>query len=324
MSAHPPNHPAQPVRPGFTLRPLNDGDRAAYGEMVHAAFNAWYWRHGWGRDYFQCSPADAAVFYDVYNDLTPGRSFAAVDPDSDRLMGACFYHPRERHVSLGIMAVHPSHGGRGVGRALVNAIVRFTDEGGYPALRLVSSAMNMDSFSLYNRAGLVPRQSYHDMVITVPSGGHPGRHPLRDRVRPATVADVAAMGALELEVSGIRREPDYRYALANPRGGSRTAVCEDGHGGLDGWLIAVRHPAINMIGPGVARTEEAAAALILDQLEHFRGQTVLLVVPMNQRRLVETLYDWSARNVETHLFQARGEFQPFAGVSLPSFLPETG
>jgi hypothetical protein len=30
------------------------------------------------------------------------------------------------------------------------------------------------------------------------------------------------------------------------------------------------------------------------------------------------------RSVETHLLQVRGKFQPFNGVSLPSFLPETG
>jgi GNAT superfamily N-acetyltransferase len=316
--------PDSPSTPGFRLRALGDDDRAAYGELVHAAFNAWYWRHGWGRDYFPCTPADAAIFYDIYNDLTPGRSIAAVAAATGRLLGACFFHPRERHVSLGIMSVHPSYGGRGVGRALVNAIVDFTDQGGYAALRLVSSAMNMDSFSLYNRSGLVPVQAYHDMVIGVPPGGHTARHPARDRVRPATLADVSAMGALETEVSGIRRDLDYPYAIANPRDCLHADVCESVEGGLEGWMVGVRHPALNMLGPCVARTEEAAAALILAGLERYRGKAVLLLVPMDKRNLVQTLYGWGARNVETHLFQVRGEYQPFLGVSLPSFLPETG
>lgn len=56
----------------------------------------------------------------------------------------------------------------------------------------------------------------------------------------------------------------------------------------------------------------------------FRGGAALLAVPMERRHVVEALYDWGARNVETHLFQVRGQFQPFAGVNLPSFLPETG
>ncbi|MCX7184103.1 MAG: GNAT family N-acetyltransferase [Nitrosospira sp.] len=313
-----------PTSQSFILRPLHDDDRVAYGEMVHDAFNTWYWQHGWGRGYFQCSPADAAVFYDIYNDLTPGCSVAAFSQNSGQLLGACFYHPRERHVSLGIMSVHTAHRGQGIGRALVNEIVRFTEEGGYPALRLVSSAMNMDSFSLYNRAGLIPRQKYHDMVIAVPATGDVGRQPLRERVRPATIDDVAAMAALEEEISGIRRELDYRYAIANPGGWLHAQVIESEAGGIEGWLVCVRHPALNMIGPGIARTEEGAAALILSALERFRGQKVLLVIPMDKRLLVETLYGWGARNVEIHLFQVRGEFQPFAGVSLPSFLPETG
>lgn len=44
----PPAGESAPARSAFTLRPLHDGDRAAYSEMVHGSFNAWYWRHGWG------------------------------------------------------------------------------------------------------------------------------------------------------------------------------------------------------------------------------------------------------------------------------------
>jgi GNAT superfamily N-acetyltransferase len=308
----------------FSLRPLCDADRATYGDMLHASFNDWYWKHGWGSDYFQSTPLEAAVFYDIYNDLSPGSSVAAFCNKTGQLLGACFYHRRERHVSLGIMAVHPSYGGQGIGHALVSEIVRISDELGSPALRLVSSAMNMDSLSLYNRAGIVPRQTYHDMVIAVPAEGHEGKHPRRELVRPAVAADVAAMGALELEVSGIRREPDYEYAITNNRGFFHVDVSTSEAGEIDGWMISVKHPALNMLGPCVARSEDSTAALILAGLEQFKGQSVLLVVPVDRRQLVDTLYGWGARNIETHLLQVRGDFQPFAGVNLPSFLPETG
>jgi hypothetical protein len=36
------------------------------------------------------------------------------------------------------------------------------------------------------------------------------------------------------------------------------------------------------------------------------------------------MYDWGARNCELHFCQVRGEFQAFRGISMPSFLPETG
>jgi ribosomal protein S18 acetylase RimI-like enzyme len=306
------------------LRPLTDEDRNAYALMLHRSFNIWYGAHGWPSDYFRCAPEQTGVFLDIYNDISPGSSIAAFDSGSGQLMGACFYHPREHHVSLGVMSVNPDYFRRGVGRALVNHIVDFTDSHRYPALRLVSSAMNMDSFSLYNRSGLIPRGSYHDMVLAVPIAGLQLRYPLRDQVRDAGLADVDAMAALEMDVSGISRSNDYRYAIENPRGMLQALVIEDGDGAIDGFMISIKHPALNMLGPCVARSEPAVLALLLQATERFRGEAPLFVVPMDKRELVETLYAWGARNVETHLFQVRGKFQAFNGVSLPSFLPETG
>jgi predicted N-acetyltransferase YhbS len=307
----------------IVLRPLTDSDVPEYSRMLYASFNAWYWKHGWGKDYFPCAPEDTAVIYEIYNDLTPGCSVAAFDGKTGQIAGACFYSPRETHVSLGIMCVHTNCGGRGVGRALVEHILKFTRDHGYKSCRLVGSAVNMDSFSLYNRCGFVPRAVYHDMIVPVPEGGFPGTVPGEDRVRPAAIVDVPAMGALELEVSGIKREIDYRYAIESPRKLIQACVYDSGHG-VDGFLFSIKHPAISMLGPCVARTEEAALALIKYAAHRYRGQAVLLVVPMDKRKIVEQLYAWRAVNVETHLAQIWGEFQPFRGVCLPSFLPESG
>lgn len=292
--------------------------------MLHASFNAWYWKHGWGRDYFTCRPEDTRIFYDIYNDLAPECSYAAFDPANGQMMGACFYHPREHHVSLGIMAVHPNYFGRGIGRRLVDAIVDFTDSNAYKSLRLVSSAMNINSFSLYNRSGLVPRASYIDMILAVPAGGMKISVPGQDRVRDATLADVFKMAALEHEISGISRDADYAYAIVNKRGFLHAAVLENKTGGIDGFMISVQSPALNMLGPCVARTEDDALALVRRELDRFAGKVPLFLIPMEKRFMVETLYTWGARNVETHLLQARGDYQPFTGVNMPSFLPETG
>lgn len=306
------------------LRPLTDDDRNDYALMLYRSFNTWYRTHGWPSDYFSCVPEQAGIFLDVYNDISPGGNIAAFDPNSGKLMGACFFHPRDHHVSLGIMAVDPDYFQCGVGRMLVNYIVDFTESHQYGALRLVSSAMNMDSFSLYTRSGFIPHGSYHDMVLPVPIAGIQVRSPLREQVRGAALADVDEMAALEMEVSGISRINDYRYAIENPRGILQALVFESSDGVVDGFMISVKHPALNMLGPCVARSEKATLALLLQATERFQGATPLIVVPMDKRELVETLYDWGARNVETHLFQVRGKFQAFNGVNLPSFLPETG
>lgn len=306
------------------LHPLAADYRNAFSEMLFTSFNTWYANRGWGKNYFGCEPQETAIFYDIYNDLTPGCSVAAFDQDNGRLMGACFYHPREHHVSLGIMSVHPDYFGQGVGRTLVNHILDYTRQLDYKSCRLVGSAINMDSFSLYNRAGFIPRETYHDMVITVPQDGVGVSAKDEYRVRDATLADVEAMGDLEFEVSGIRREIDYRYAIDNPRGVLHATVYANDQGGIDGFMISVKHPALNMLGPCVARSEAITIALIHQALARFSGTWALLVVPMNKRKIVEQMYAWGASNVETHLKQVWGEFQAFRGVSLPSFLPETG
>ena len=307
------------------LRALDDNDLAEHADLLYSSFNSWYWKHGWGKDYFGCSPQETSIFYDIYNDLTPGHSIAAFDDKTGRMLGSCFYHPREHHVSLGIMSVHPNYGGRGFGRQLVNYILDYTKANGFKSCRLVSSAINMDSFSLYNRAGFIPRVTYHDMVINVPEAGLGNVSVAgEENIREATLDDINQMGELEMEISGIKREIDYRYAIENPRGALHAIVYENDQNSLDGFMISVKHPALNMLGPCVARTEEIAIALIRKEIERFNGTWVLFSIPMDKRKMVEQMYAWQAINVETHLKEVWGEFPGFNGISMPSFLPETG
>ena len=308
----------------YALRPLRPEDRSEFARSLYTSFNTWYARHGYVGDYFSGGPHVVEIFFDIYNDISPGHSVAAFQPGDGKVMGSCFYHPRETHVSLGIMSVHPDYFGQGVGKALLEHIIDYTESNGHDSLRLVGSAMNMDSFSLYNRAGFVPRCTYHDMTVRVPETGMDGEGPNARRVRPATPDDTPAMTELELQISGISRQPDFDYCIENRLGCFHAYILEDGQSGIDGFAIAIKHPCINMIGPLLARSEEDAAALLFRAFDEFKGAAPVMVVPMEKRVLVEQLYRWGARNVETHLCQVRGAFQPFQGVSLPSFLPETG
>lgn len=302
---------------------MTSADRYEVGELIYCSINTWYRTHGCP-PIFQGGPRVAEVFYDVYEDLDPGCNVVAEHPETGRLMGSCFYHPRQHHVSLGIMTVHPNHAGMGVGRALLQHIMDYTDAGGYQALRLTQSAINVDSFSLYNKAGFVPRYAYQDMIVRVPPTGLPEVLSEAKTVRDATPADVSAMAALEWEVSGITREPDYRYCIDNRGGFWHVSVVDNPAGGLDGFLISSGHSAMNMIGPGVMRSEAAAAALVHRELNQYPGRSPVVVVPVEKERLVRRIYDWGGRVCEMHFCQVRGVMQPYRGVNLPSFLPETG
>lgn len=304
------------------IRPLQYSEQPAVARLIHDSTNAWYQRQG-KPAIFTAGPESCLLFCQVYEDLDPGCCVIAEDEASGRLMGSCFYHPRETHVSLGIMNVHPDFFGRGVASKLLRFITDFADAQGRP-VRLVSSAMNLDSFSLYTRAGFVPRAAFQDMMIPVPPDGMKQPVPAIKRVRPAAASDVPSMVALEEQVSGIRREKDYRYFLEDRLGIWHTSVIENAAGGIDGFLCSVAHPASTMLGPGVMKTDQDAAALILAELDIRRGLSPLFLVPVDRPQLVRTIYSWGGRNCEIHFAQVRGGFRSFNGIVLPTFMPETG
>lgn len=360
---HDPDDPTDDRDDEFVYRPLTAADRGAYGILVHGSFNAWYWRHGWNGDFITCTPDEAAVFLDVYLELDgAGHSVAAFHAASGQLAGACFYHVRPpSHVSLGVMCVHASFEKRGVGRNLVRRIVREQEERGLPSLRLMSSALSMDSFSLYNRAGFTPRVLHQDMVVTLPApavrreegvplppgGGVEDRDavtttttdPDTITIRHATPDDVPAMVQLEELISGITRPQDFEYCIRDERRMFDVYVATERDPAstpMVGFCIALRCPLSHQLGPGVARDDVVMTRLFHHALTHtYEDQTkddddgggstsVLAVVPVRATRVVRYLYGRGAKNVETHFLQVKGAYQEMNGVSIPSFLPETG
>lgn len=296
-----------------------DFDQVA--ELIFLSTNSWYQQH-LGNRVFQGKPEDCRLFCEVYEDLDPGCGIVVEKVKTGSLVGSGFYHPRETHVSLGIMNVHPSHFGDGVAGRLMRHIIKEAEVRQLP-LRLISSALNLDSFSLYSRCGFTPTDIYQDMLMEVPREGLPNPGKSLPTVREAELTDLVAMGRVEFEVSGISRERDYCYFLENTGDRWTTLVSESEEGEVDGFLVSINEPATRMIGPGVASSPEAAEALLRGQLDRFRDETVVFLVPGSCRELIEAAYGWGARNIEIHFTQVRGEAQPVAGIVIPAFLPES-
>lgn len=305
------------------LRPATAADQDEIAELICLSTNYWY-RSAGKPPIFTRGPENCRVFWDLYDAMDPGSCVVAQEPRTGRLMGSCFYRQRPTHLALGIMNAHPNYFGRGVAAALLNFITGLADRAGLP-VRLVSSAMNLDSFSLYTRAGFSPRALYHDMIIPVErvAAGLAGVD--LSRTRPATQDDVAAIGDLEWEVSRIRREQDWRHLIRNDAGVWSVWVSESASGGIDGVLGGVNHPASNMLGPGVMATDAAATSLIAAQLQARQGgPPPLMLAPADRPGLIRQLYAWGGRNIELHVHQVRGDAASFRGVAMHTFMPETG
>lgn len=303
----------------LVIRAMREDEWGEVAELIHLSTNYWY-EVNRGSRIFSCPPEGCVWFAKVYEALDAGCCLIARDAKTNRLLGSCFYHPRPTHVSLGIMNAHPSHAGRGVASRLLARIVEIAKEQNKP-VRLVSSAMNLDSFSLYNRAGFVPQQLYQDMMLPKGVDGAT-RPPLAAEVREATLKDVGAMVALERELAGLDRAKDFEYFIRNEQGIWHALVLEAA-GQLAGFLVSVNHASSNMLGPGVMRDNAVALALIYRQVEHHAGRTPVFLIPSDRADLLGELYRWGARNLEIHMHNVLGTYQPMRGINMPTFMPET-
>lgn len=301
------------------LRVAESGDRPEIAQLIHLSTNAWYQRHGRGT-IFTAEPASCGLFVDVYRQLDHGQHWIARD-EQGVLCGSCFFHPRETHLGLGIMNVHPDYFGRGIAAQLM---AKADELAGSLPIRLMSSALNLDSYALYHRAGFTPYAIYQDMAIPVPTLGFSFPRLTRGRVRAAQQGDLPGILQLERMLLGIERRRDIDHFLNDTRGLWRIAVWEL-DGVIGGYLASVAHPASRMLGPGCSHSEEIALELIswmLDQ--HHRGTTPVVLVPAQRSALSQVLLQWGGRICELHLAQVKGQAQQPGGVVMPSFLPESG
>jgi len=299
---------------------LND-EWQEVAEIIHHSTNSWYLANE--KDaIFKGPPSDALLFCQVYEDLDPGCCLIAECKETGKIAGSCFYHPRKTHVSLGIMNVSPDFFGQGIARCLLTKIIQLADDQSLP-VRLVSSAQNLDSFSLYTRQGFSPVQAFQDMFLEVPENGFNDEISGEFEISDAQLNDVEEMVALEKRLSGIERAKDFEYFIENKRDIWNTVVCRDTNGNLLGFLGSVDHPASQMIGPGMAENDQIALCMLAKLLDRFRGKCPVFLLPVTAKEAVQTAYSWGARNCEIHFSQCRGESQPPKGVAMPTFMPET-
>jgi len=307
----------------FVLNTLQPADHDVVARLLHRSLVHWYQTRLNQGARFGDRHEPFRLFPEVYEALDPGQSVAARDAATNELLGVCFIHPRETHVSVGIVATAPEAAGRGIARAMMQVAVERARAAGQP-LRLVSSLLNLDSFSLYTRLGMVPHMIFQDLLLNVPQQGMAAAAPPgADRVRLASAGQAAQLADFEHELQGVRREKDYSFFLRNEVGDWKVWILENKRGKLDGVLVASHHPACGMLGPGVVRNEAAGAALLWRALDARRGATTLFLAPSAAAGLVQTLYSWGARNVELHIAQILGPLPHGRGLVFPTFLPET-
>lgn len=306
----------------YTFSPVQPADHEPVAKLLHRSLVAWYEDHLRAGANFGTSHEPFLLFPEVYESLDPGEAIAARG-EGGEMLGVCFIHPRQTHVSIGIVATAPEAAGSGIARAMMEAAIARANEAGKP-VRLISSLLNLDSFSLYSRLGFVPHAMYQDMCLEVPEGGMTAPAPAgADRVRRARSDEAARLADFEHGLQGIRRQRDYEFFLRNEVGAWDVLVLDGANGELEGFLVCSQHPSLNILGPGVARDEAAATALLWRALDAQPGRKLVFLLPCAAAGLVRTAYSWKARNIELHAAQILGPVPQTCGVVFATYLPES-
>ena len=311
------------MTPTIAFSSLTPADYPEVAALLHESLVDWYERRLGQGARFGDSPEPFRLFPEVYEALDPGEAVTARDSTTGRLLGICFSHERESHISVGIVSTSPSAAGQGLAKKMVSLVLEKARSLGKPT-RLVSSLLNLDSFSLYTRLGFVPGQIFQDLLITVPEAGMPiWTLDAATAIRDATPADMPRITALEHSLMGIQRGKDFAFFLRNEAGSWRILVAEK-DGTMTGFLVISTHANFQMLGPGACVDEATATALLWRALDSQRGKTMVFLVPCAAAELVRAAYAWGARNVELHVAQSTAPHLTVCnGVNFPTFLPES-
>jgi predicted N-acetyltransferase YhbS len=227
----------------LSLRPATPADAPELGRICFEAFRTIAERHGYPHDILS---VEAGIGLATH--LTGHADIYGVAAESDgRIVGSNFMDERSVIRGIGPITVDPTAQDRGVGRALMGAMLERAASRGAAGVRLVQSAYHTRSLSLYASLGFDVREPLVCMNGAPLSLTVPGRS-----VRPATSDDLAACNRVCRRVHGFERSGELVEAI---QGGTATLVEHAGR--VTGYATSIA-----FFGHAVGETDDDLKALI--------------------------------------------------------------
>jgi GNAT superfamily N-acetyltransferase len=217
-------------------------------------------------------------------------------------LGSAFVDERGVIAGIGPVSVDPAAQDHGVGRALMEAVLRRERDRGASGIRLVQTAYHYRSLALYAKLGFAVREP-----LSVLQGAPPALSVAGLGVRPAREADIVACDALCARVHGHDRSGELRDAIA-----AGTAAIVERPGRLSGYTTGFGYG-----GHTVAETNDDLIAL-LASAESVQGLGIL--VPARNAELLRWCLSHGLRIVQQSTLMTIGLYNEPAGAWLPSIL----
>lgn len=175
--------------------------------------------------------------------------YCVVAEENGRVVGSNCMDERSPIYGIGPITIDPAAQNRGVGRALMQAVMDRADERNAPGVRLVQAAFHSRSMSLYTKLGFAIREPLVSVV-----GPKIGVRIDGCYVREATMDDVSRCNELAVRVHGHHRGGELIDNIQQ-----KLAVVVERHGRITGYASAM-----NFFGHAVGESNVDLFALLGD------------------------------------------------------------
>ena len=280
---------------GLRIREAKTDDATVCGRIMFDAFESLATRHA-----FPIEPGTPEFTdFQVTAMLGTEGVFALVAERDGDIVGSAFADERGTIVGIGPVSVDPAAMDGGVGRALMEALLRRCEDRDVAGVRLVQTAYHYRSLSLYAKLGFAVRETL-SVFDGSPHGAAPGA-----TVRPATPDDIDACDGICRAVHGHDRHGELGQWVDM---GSARVV--ERAGAITGYATGVGY-----FFHAVGKTDDDVIAL-LGAAETIAGLGVL--VPSRNISLMAWCLGAGLRLVQQSTLMTTGLYNEPRGSWLPS------
>ena len=278
------------------IRPASDADVEACAQICYNAFHTISSEHNFPCDF--PSP-NAAVHLFRMLVAHPGLYCVVAERDG-RVVGSNCLDERSVIAGVGPITVQPDAQNRGVGRALMEAVLNRARERQFAGVRLLQAAYHNRSLSLYTKLGFSSREP-----ISVVQGPAIKSAIEGCVVRRAAATDLEAINEVCERVHGHNRAGEMRDAIEQG-----TALVVERHGRVTGYASL-----LGFFGHAAAESNLDLKALIA-AADGFAGSGIL--VPTRNMDLFSWCLNNGLRVVYPMTLMTIGLYNEPAGAYLPS------
>ena len=278
------------------LRPGTPEDGQSCGRICYEAFSALAGNHN-----FPPEMPTPEIAVGILSMLLGHPGFYSVVAEANgKVVGSNFLDERSTIPGVGPVTVDPAVQNHGIGRVLMQDVMRRAADRATPGIRLLQTAHHHRSLSLYAKLGFQVRDLLAVMQGAPPKGEIPGY-----QTRRATSADMQACTTVCRGVHGHDRAGEVRDALTQG-----TALVVEHDGRVSGYATDLA-----LFAHAVGESNEDLKALIM-AAEAFGGPGIL--VPTTNTELFRWCLDQGLRVMYLMTLMTIGLYTPPQGAYLPA------